>query len=159
MHYTGRLVDSNAPEFSMTDFALKFLNGLRWKKLDLFVPNSNVFNIWAHIHAYLCHKHYFSFISVLYCFERHNIRYIGERSVYRSRFDGGCQQSNQLPALVSRSLEMYPKNHGRRHRGWGWGCIPPGLKFWGVYPPRNHDVWRFFPIFLPKFSDFKIFSK
>ena len=44
--------------------------------LVLFVPNSNVFNIWAHIQAYLCHKQYFSFIPILYCFERRSIRYI-----------------------------------------------------------------------------------
>ena len=30
------------------------------------------------IHAYLCHKHYFSFIPILYYVERHSTRYICE---------------------------------------------------------------------------------
>ena len=44
MHYDRRLVDSNALKFGVNDFALVFELFLP-NFLDLFVPNSNLFNI------------------------------------------------------------------------------------------------------------------
>ena len=75
MDFTGWLVDSDVLKLSTSKFVPIFLVLLPIFLVS-FVPNSNVFNIWAHIQAYLCHKQYFSFIPILYCFERHSIRYI-----------------------------------------------------------------------------------
>ena len=42
----------------------------------------------------------YSFIPILYCFERHSTRHM-QSMVYWSRFDGGYWQNDQLPALTS----------------------------------------------------------
>ena len=56
------------PRFGSSVLEPKFLKGLLiiFFGLTLFVPNSTVVNIWAHIHAYLWQT--FFFYSCLYCF-------------------------------------------------------------------------------------------
>ena len=84
MHYAGCLVDSDALKLGMCDLALKFLNSLCqkfWifaKIFRLIYAKFWCFQYLSTLHAYLCHKHYFSFIPILYCFERQSTRYIGK---------------------------------------------------------------------------------
>ena len=98
MPYAGRLIDSNALKFSASQAILRinFEQFVR-KALGLFqfVPNSNIFNVWAHIHAYLCHKHYFYPHPMLFWKTAPGI---SASTVYWSRFDSSCQENEQLPA-------------------------------------------------------------
>ena len=68
--------------------------------LGLFVPNSYICNVRAHIHAHLWYKNYFYFIPILYCFERHSTRYIGEHSSL-VKIQRKLSKNDQLPALAS----------------------------------------------------------
>ena len=67
-----------------------------------------------HIPAYLCHKHYLSFISVIYLGTvlKDTTPDVKASVGYRSRFNGGCQRNDQLPALAGGSLEINPKTTG-----------------------------------------------
>ena len=82
--------------------------------LGLLVPNSNVFNIWGPIHAYLCQSLHSIFLLFPYCaILKGTTPGILGSAACRSGFDGGRRQNDQLPALVGGSLEMSPKTMGR----------------------------------------------
>ena len=120
------------------------------------MPNSNIYNIWAHICVYLCHKH-FLFYSCLNCFERHNTRYIGRHG---SILDGSCQQKHQLTALVysvvitfSCYMPKFPlpspsakiffiinQNFGTQHCAGQWTLVPSANYAWRIAPNQTGKI-------------------